>query len=261
MKWFFTLNDFSKEWLSKSIDVMLATRPKWFEPICLADCSTLPCYPGVEVIPWQVTFANSLRSLWERTALTIMPNTNGQLHTAPFIPLDIPYICDKIGVKDECVLTTHIDIMFMGECEGLKKIRPELAAAMRDVIGPNPQHIGDSVLLLNPAAMLTRRERMLEHIAQLTTPTDSEMVFNAIYPDASELPADYHWPQYWGPRATAEIIHFCGPKPLAIRPPQYPRTHWEDLQRGSGWTYYEKRFVRTWARVNGVVKRSSSCSQ
>lgn len=251
MKWFFCLNDFTRGWLGNCIKVMLATRPKWFQPICLSDCRELVQIPGVDVVPWELSFASTLTKAGYDAA-----KASGQ-----FMRMDIPLACEKLGIKDEFVLYTDVDVMFLGECRRLVEIKPKCFAAMRDRYQGDPDHFNDGVLLINRAGMAERHNDLRRFLERAKDQPDDQQVMNAVYKNYwSDLPGEYNWPPYWGPRHAAEIIHFCGPKPMTERPAGASREVWEDLQHYA-WEFYKKRFVRALAKADGIVKRSTSCSQ
>lgn len=248
MFWFFAINDFTRDWLGNCIKVMLATRPSWFKPICLSDCRELIQLPGVNVIPWQLSFAPLLAKAGYDVA-----KASGQ-----FMRMDVPLACVKLGIKDEFVFYTDVDVMFLGECRRLVEIKPKCFAAMRDRYNGDENHFNDGVLLINRQGMLERREELLQFLDQAQGQPDDQQVMNAVYAKHwSDLPGHFNWPPYWGPKDWAEVIHFCGPKPATQRPKEAKREVWEDLQI-HGWHFYEKRFRRTLAKASGAV---TSCRE
>ena len=137
-----------------------------------------------------------------------------------FLRLDIPLYC-----HDEFALYTDVDVIFnkaiSSEENVLKAIKNFMAAPQ---FNPNDYEndINSGVLVLNVEHMRYLYFRLIKFAREYIRATCVDWdqgVLRKFFParDRSNMSIYYNWKPYWGYNEKASIIHFHGPKPLAVK--------------------------------------------
>lgn len=230
IKWFFALNDAGDDYvnycLMAQVAVMSARRHTQLEPIFLFDGEA--CALTVWMQHHGVRVIHHRTSMYER--LVEHARTSGRKESVTtgagaYLRLDIPELCEKLGIDDRYVLYTDCDVMFCRDVsEHLLGLEPEFFAAAPQFDRGNYEDMNSGVLWMN----VPRLRQMLEPfrafvIAEMDALRKSgydQAALRAFYgkrrsgrPAWNCLPLELNWKPHWGPNEQAVIVHFHGPKP------------------------------------------------
>jgi len=136
--------------------------------------------------------------------------------TACWLRTEIPFLCQKLGFKDEFILYTDNDVIFnKSDYSDLNYMKPECFAAAPECDKNHWDYINTGVMLMNVHHFISQDEFIFNYIREFGHEFlhDQEM-YNKLYKGkVSKLPIEYNWKPYWGYNPDAKIIHFHGPKP------------------------------------------------
>ncbi len=158
----------------------------------------------VRLYPDLATYAaqNSLEPMWLPVA------------AAAFLRFDIPII----EQEDDLVLYTDVDVLFLSQ-PNFFRTKPPLLFGASTQSTERYDDMNSGVLLLNVPAMRSDHGALCTFAAaNLGLGLDQE-ILRVHYRDRYDLlDRSLNWKPYWGPNPSAQIVHFHGPKPAAVRP-------------------------------------------
>lgn len=230
--WFFALNDagnaFADYCLMAQVAVRSARRHASLRPIFLFDGQ--PCdltrwmqEQGVQVVHHRTSVYDRLVAHAESSGRKQSVSTGA----GAFLRLDIPEICDTLGITDTYALYTDCDVLFRRDpVPQLRRLTPEFFAAAPQSHPRDWHDMNSGVLWMN----LPRMRQMLEPLRAfvcaemdvLRTTGYDQAALRAFYgrmrkgaPAWDRLPLELNWKPHWGRRDEAVILHFHGPKPTS----------------------------------------------
>lgn len=152
--------------------------------------------------------------------------------------LDIPIICDQMGIDDELVLYTDCDCIFqknpifdnvqclnIAVCSEFDMVSPK-EKILWDDTGLSIDRINNGVMLIHQKNLRKHYEDLLkfaetrEYINDGTWPvhfTDQELLKEFFRKKFNFLPEVYNWKLHWGVNPDASIIHYHGIKLSTLR--------------------------------------------
>ncbi len=199
---------------------------------------------GVTIIPHRVSFYDDLEAFGR--------GQQGYLSLASgaFLRTEIPLI----ETQDEIVLYTDADVLFLRD--------PAFPLAIPTFFAVAPEKIIDSyddmnsgVMLINVPAMRdvfpAFRASIRANLDRGLDQSQFQLFFKNRYASLDPL---QNWKPYWNPHPDAQIIHWHGPKPAAVRqllhdPSRQAPPYWEELFRPNVETYAKQ--LALWEQVTG----------
>jgi hypothetical protein len=130
-----------------------------------------------------------------------------------WLRLDIP----QIETRDEVVLYTDIDVVFLGMPAVLR--RPETIAVAPERWRWRWREFNSGVMLMTLPGLRAVDEAFRASVTERLTgdfryPAHDQTSYRRFFADrAGRLPLSMNWKPYWGPNAGAHVVHFHGPKP------------------------------------------------
>lgn len=137
-----------------------------------------------------------------------------------FLRFDIPLFC-----TDEYYIYTDTDVVFLKDID----TDPDVLSDIKNFMAA-PQSDQDSLFDdINSGVLVCNTENMKQSYFGLITYArnnipfhnqyylDQEVLREFYYNDHSLLSLSYNWKPYWGVNDDATIIHWHGPKPIAIK--------------------------------------------
>ena len=166
---------------------------------------------GVAIIPRRVLLFETLAHHAEQQRLGAAWLA---MASGAFLRFDIPLV----EQDDEVVLYTDADVVFLGEPNFFRTQPPRLFAASTQST-ERYDDMNSGVLLLNVPAMRADHGALCDFAAaNLDLGLDQE-ILRVHYRDRYDLlDRSLNWKPYWGANPQAQIVHFHGPKPAAVRP-------------------------------------------
>ncbi len=165
---------------------------------------------GVRVIPHRVSLYPQLAAYAAQHGKDAM-----WLHiaAAAFMRFDIP----SIEQADDLVLYTDIDVMFLRHPNFFRTTPPLFFGASSQTT-ERYDDMNSGVMLMNVPAMREDHTRLCAFAANnLDLGLDQE-VLRVYHKGRYDLiDRSLNWKPYWGRNPDAQIVHFHGPKPVAVR--------------------------------------------
>jgi hypothetical protein len=152
--------------------------------------------------------------------LRLYPDLSGnvvRLGSGAFLRLEVPGIARELNLKDETVLYTDVDVMFLSDpCPLLSTLRPPTFAVALEMAAYDAMNSG--VMLMNIRALQEAASDFMHHTrAHLATFVnqgwDQDAYATYYKGNWQQFPMEYNWKPYWGWNPEAKIVHFHGPKP------------------------------------------------
>lgn len=230
MKWFFALNEYGNEFenYSKMLKVAVHTAQKFtsLEPYFL--------YDGNEndLTRWlrkrNVTIVNCRSFLYENLRRLSEKKNKPQYFTigsGAFLRTEIPRLALENGYRDEFVLYTDLDVMFLTEVvDSLEKFSPKYFAVAPEMTITDYRAMNSGVMLMNLKNLQANDEKfrkfMVRKIETLVDDAWDQTAYKMFYRGKffddkwDKLSPEFNWKPYWGDYSNARIIHFHGPKPF-----------------------------------------------
>lgn len=219
MKWFFAINDSAKrfELYSQMIKVAVytANHNTSLEAFCI--------YDGEENELTSWLRKNHVKIIFHRTPhyqkLQNIGGSHFTIGTGAFLRVEIPQIVAMNGIKDEYVLYTDADVMFIKDVtEDFKDINCEYFAVA-------PEKDYDSRNTMNTGVMYMNTKNLLEchqefnqfirkNLRKFCKVAFDQGGYSRFFRGKWDwLDATLNWKAYWHRNEQAKIIHFHGPKP------------------------------------------------
>jgi hypothetical protein len=172
---------------------------------------------GVKIIPHRISFHAEM-------SRSTVPDFSLAVASGAYLRTEIP----TLELDDEFVLYTDCDVIFLKQPSFLDLNPPYFASA--------PQTFQDDINDLNTGVMLMNVNQLRSDWTDFRNYIIKNFEGFIAYDQGAYktyyegrfnlLPSVANWKPYWGRNDAAEIIHFHGPKPMAIRKtlndPAYP---------------------------------------
>lgn len=136
-----------------------------------------------------------------------------------FLRLDIPQVCEAMGIYDKYVLYTDADVLFLDDpTHELEGLSPQFFAACPESDKENWSYVNVGILLLNMETMTESYDDFMHHVNSTYQDIGFDQVaLNTFYRGRIDrLPLSMNHKPYWGTGDPAFIVHFHGPKPADI---------------------------------------------
>jgi lipopolysaccharide biosynthesis glycosyltransferase len=120
---------------------------------------------------------------------------------------------------DEFVLYTDCDVVFLKD-PVLDDIRPPLFAVAPQWQQGSHEDMNSGVMVMNLPRLRADLPRLVTFLCENFARVNGfdQEAYRHFYAGAwSGLTPEYNWKPYWGVNPEAKIVHFHGPKPVAIR--------------------------------------------
>ncbi len=207
------------------------------EPVLVTDCKDHPLAQwvlgeGYEVWEHSTSFLPALERVCEssqnpghlpdRVLLPDAPASKSKLPVAAgcFLRCDAPNFCQEHHVRDQFVLVTDLDVMFLSDpVPELSKIRPQFLAGVGENDPTKTDLLNTGVLLMNVENMRADFQGFSsfvhENMNRLFDGLLEQRAYQEYYVNRIELlPPGMNWRPYWNPQGDTPIIHLHGPKPF-----------------------------------------------
>lgn len=222
MKWFFatnkesTLEDKNYAEFVKVAILSAKNRAPSLDPYCLYDgpeddfCKWMT-NKGVKVIHHRISFYDTFNTSEKSKEQWFM-----KIATGAYLRVDIPLILQKENIKDDIILYTDCDVMFVNDIK-IQDIGPIniLSAGPESNIN-SKDHINTGVVFFNSENIKKEYNSFVEYIKQNFTASQTydQDMFNQYFKNRwNYMNPEFNWKPYWGYNSNAKIIHFHGPKP------------------------------------------------
>jgi len=229
MKWFFALNQASHEFAhySEMLKVAVHTASKYTK------LSPYFLYDGEEnsLTEWlrkkDVTIIPCRTSLYEQLSGIGKKKKDMNYLTVgagAFLRIEIPGLALQMGIEDEYVLYTDVDVMFLNKVEDyMERLAPRFFAVAPEFDIKNYRKMNTGVMLMNLKNLRERdsefKKFAVKNIEYLAGKVWDQTAYHLFYkkwwkkPEWDKLSVEYNWKPYWGDYSSAKIVHFHGPKP------------------------------------------------
>jgi hypothetical protein len=229
MKWFFALKYGGRRFAEYAelvkVAVHSAGRFTSLAPHCLydgPDCELTAWLRGrgVAVIPARSFLHERLREVAERrNDPDVLAIGGGAL-----LRTELPALAGEMGIADEFVVYTDLDVMFRGEVvDYLSQLRPHLFAVAPEFDRLDYIKMNTGVMVMNLPGLrvfdASFRELMVSNFDALVAETWDQTAYRHLFRTVEGVPLwdrmlpQYNWKPYWGFHPDIRIIHFHGPKP------------------------------------------------
>lgn len=204
---------------------------------------------GVTIVPHRITYYDQLDQARS-------PSYNLLIAAGAFLRSEIP----RLEKDDEFVLYTDCDVMFRRQPEFLS-MRPAYFASAPESKQGDYDDLNTGVMLMNVPKLRESLDDFLHYIVTRfeTFVAYDQCAYKQYYYGKYELlEPEANWKPYWGWSDTADVIHFHGPKPAAIRKivddPAYPMSkHWLRLYEQDPAAYL--RYLLEWEQFRAAADR------
>lgn len=218
MKWYFALSAVTMGHHDHDWDGMIkaavcsARRNTWLRPHFIFDGEACPLTREIELLGAKVIFHRV--SLYEQMVAQ-GPSFPFAIASGSYLRIDIPWL----ERDEDFVLYTDCDVIFRRH-PSVTKLRPRAFACAPQMNRGDYEDMNSGVMLINVRNMRHElpafRQFIVGNLARLGNFDQTALA--EFYNDRYDLlPDGLNWKPYWGSNPEAEIIHFHGPKPAAIR--------------------------------------------
>ncbi len=199
---------------------------------------------GVRIIQHRVSFYSQLEAFGKHQQ-GYLPIASGA-----FLRTEVPLI----ESEDDVVLYTDVDVLFLTDPEFPVGVPALFAVAPESTIG-DYSDMNSGVMLMNVPAMRAEfpafRESIVNHLDIGFDQANYRLFFRNRY---ASLDPTLNWKPHWGLNPDAQIIHWHGPKPAAIKallddPAAIAHANWERLFRPNIDSY--SHYVSLWEQISG----------
>jgi len=260
MKWYFavnelTLNHFDHDFPGLMLSAVMSARMNTsLEPHLIYDgepneTTAALQQLGVTIVPHRITY-------YDQLAPAQLTGYNMLIAAGAFLRSEIP----RLEKTDEFILYTDCDVIFRRDPSFLS-FRPEYFACAPERQQGNYDDLNTGVMIMNVPRL---RETLGDFLHYIVTRFQSFVAYDQ---DAYKqyyhgryqlLAAEANWKPYWGWSESAQLVHFHGPKPAAIRKiiddPAYPMPeHWRTLFALDPTAY--RRYLVEWEQFRDAASR------
>lgn len=220
---------------------------------------------GVTVIHHRVTFYDTIAARRAELGPSVDPIYLA-IAAGAFLRVEIPLL----EHEDEFVLYTDCDTMFLRN-PPVQDYRPAYFSCAPQRNPADAADMNSGVMVMNLPAL---RRDLPDFTRFIGTHLNS---FTAFDQDAysryytgrfDPLPPRLNWKPYWGFNPNAEIVHFHGPKPAALRrmaadPSYKPPQVWQELfnENVEGYRIYLEQWDEFGAAADRLVRRRPALAQ
>lgn len=169
-----------------------------------------------------------------------------QVACGAFLRFEVPLV----ETKDEIALYTDCDVLFLREPDFGPQ--PPVLFAATSQFSTNPaEDMNSGVMLMNLPNMRRLMPQLMDFSRQMLHLGLDQEVLRAFFQDHYlTLDRTLNWKPYWGWNPGAQIVHFHGPKPAAVRKYLVDGTlpanqGWADLLTGERTGAYQA-YARLW---------------
>ena len=162
---------------------------------------------GVTIIKHQSLFYDSLLEHYKTNTIAF----------GAFLRIDIPKICEKLGIVDEYVLYTDNDVLFKDDISTLFKLKPNYFMVSGEFSKSfTTSSINTGVMWINWYNMNKCYDEFVSFIKsnlsrfEVYDQDAIKIFFNG---KIEYLDFNYNYKPYWGYSDGIKILHFHGPKP------------------------------------------------
>lgn len=169
---------------------------------------------GVNVINCDLSFSEDVKLAYDGIRRSVALGT--------FLRIDLPKICNDMGIEDDYVLYTDCDVMFLKDISDIKKSTPKYFSVAgefsKEIIG-NAFNAG--VMWINWKNMYSDYEIFVKYITKKIPNLSAydQGALREFYSDKFErLDHRFNFKSYWNEEKENDIyiFHFHGPKPTHI---------------------------------------------
>lgn len=162
---------------------------------------------GVIVVNHRVTFYDILKNHYGDNSVAY----------GAFLRVDIPIICEKLNIKEDYVLYTDNDVMFMSEIYELLENKPSTFMCAGEFTKvATYQDMNSGVMWLNWKFLKSTYSDFVEFISNNLNKfyVYDQDAYKLFYNNSIErLNYKFNYKPYWGSFNDIKILHFHGPKP------------------------------------------------
>jgi lipopolysaccharide biosynthesis glycosyltransferase len=134
-----------------------------------------------------------------------------------FLRIDLPFICNTIGIEDDYILYTDTDVLFKDDISDLINLKPEVFLISNEFKKVFQRgSVNSGVMWMNWKSLNSSYEEFRIYIKNnfFNFKVFDQCAFNLFYYNLyEELDYHYNYKPYWGLSDQIKIIHFHGPKP------------------------------------------------
>lgn len=231
MKWFFAFrqgNDFSAAYIELlKVAVTSALQNTTLEPWFVYDGEPDSLVSWMEERGVRVVYHRSfLYPHLEQIARKKGDINYLVIGSGAFLRVEIPLITARLGLQDEFVLYTDIDVLFLEDVvPELEKLRPGYFAVSPEAEKDDFRNVNTGVMLMNLPALRRAHAgfekfiiRKLDKLVRISWDQGAYKLYfrKGVFrrPLWDPLPIRFNWKPYWEDDGqNPKIIHFHGPKP------------------------------------------------
>lgn len=210
---------------------------------------------GVTVIHHRVTFYDTIAARRAELGPHLDPMYLA-VAAGAFLRVEIPLL----EQQDEFVIYTDCDTMFLRD--------PPVQDHRPDYFACAPQRDQNDFVTMNSGVMIMNLPALRRDLPEFTQYIGEHFnSFSAFDQDAYQryymgrydpLPTSFNWKPYWGSNPAAQIVHFHGPKPMAVRQlitdPSYDAPSiWRELFNESVEGYHT--YLAQWDEFHAAANR------
>ena len=162
---------------------------------------------GVTVINHRITFYDDLKKHYGDDTIAY----------GAFLRVDIPIVCESLDIKDDYVLYTDNDVMFMSDISDILDNKPStfMCAGEFTKVGKH-WDMNSGVMWINWRYLKDTYNEFVEFIKLNLSKFNvyDQDAYKMFYNESIErLNYRFNYKPYWGPFNDIKILHFHGPKP------------------------------------------------
>jgi lipopolysaccharide biosynthesis glycosyltransferase len=195
VKWFFCLDDGANQFALARVAVSTCLRQTRLRPHCLYSGDSPDVVRWLEAAGVSV-FRHAVPAVAEAVRRCY---DDPRVALAAYLRTDIPRFCEP---GDEWVFYSDVDVMFVGDCEHLKTLRPAWLAMTCDLDPLDASKCNSGAILMNVVRLRDDHPNFVNWVnqnARRWVDWDQE-AYRQYYVTrglADELPLEYNWRPFW----------------------------------------------------------------
>ena len=216
---------------------------------------------GVKVMHHKVSYLSKILDRRNQLGLPPEDPMRVAVMAGAYLRTEIP----RLEFDDEYVLYTDCDVMFMTNPD-ISQFRPAFFSCAPQRYPDNAADMNSGVMVMNVPAMRSEFGEFSNFIVNNFEKLDGfdQGALREYYNQRYEtLPLELNWKPYWGVNKLAQIVHFHGPKPEAVRrllaEPNWSAPNiWKELfqENPSGYRHYLDCWCKLQLRKPSTLGRS-----